>query len=151
VDSKPEKAVIKDLQRHPAKPFILHADFMRVNEKEEIQVRVPLHFLNEERCIGVRLESGKLLKTLSEVEVACLPKDLPEYIEVDMLNVHAGTTIHISDLVLPEGVRSTDLEHGEDSDLSIATVKVKRGGSDADGAGADGAADGAEGEESSED
>ncbi|MDA0688085.1 MAG: 50S ribosomal protein L25/general stress protein Ctc [Proteobacteria bacterium] len=130
IDNTKEKAVIKDLQRHPAKPFIVHADFLRVKENEAIVVNVPIHFINEEKCVGVKLHGGNILKTLTEIEVSCLPKDLPEYIEVDMLNVDVGDTVHLSDVTLPEGVTSVALTHGEDSDLSVAIVQQPRGGDD---------------------
>jgi len=139
IDSKKEKAVIKDLQRHPAKPFIVHADFLRVNENEAIVVNVPIHFINEEKCVGVKLNGGNILKTLNEIEISCLPKDLPEYIEVDMLNVDVGDSVHLSDIALPEGVTSVALSHGtEDSDLSVAIVQQPRSAVEED---ADDAAD----------
>ena len=125
-----EKAVIKALQRHPAKPFIMHADFLRVDEKQAITVKVPLHFINEDKCVGVKLSSGSIRKTLNELEISCLPRNLPEYIEVDMLEVEVGQTLHISDIALPEGVTSIALSHGEDSDLSIAQVQAPRGSGD---------------------
>lgn len=125
-----EKAVIKALQRHPAKPFVMHADFLRVDEKQAITVKVPLHFINEDKCVGVKLGSGSIRKTLNELEISCLPNSLPEYIEVDMLKVELGQTLHISDIDLPEGVTSVALSHGEDSDLSIAQVQAPRGGGD---------------------
>jgi large subunit ribosomal protein L25 len=127
IGKKKEKAVIKALQRHPAKPFIMHADFLRVDEKTALHVRVPLHFLNEEKCDGVKVGGGQILKTLNEIEVECLPKDLPEFIEVDMLKVELGSTVHLSDLTLPKGVTSVALAHGEESDLSVATVQAPRG------------------------
>src|SRR6056300_1092868 len=126
VGKKKEKAVIKALQRHPAKPFILHADFLRIDEKQAINVKVPLHFINEEKCVGVKIGSGSIRKTLNEIEVSCLPGNLPEYIEVDMLEVDLGTTVHLSDITLPEGVSSVALSHGEDSDLSVAQVVAPR-------------------------
>ena len=127
-----EKAVIKALQRHPAKPFIMHADFLRVDEKQAITMKVPLHFINEDKCVGVKLGSGSIRKTLNELEISCLPNNLPQYIEVDMLEVEVGQTLHISDIALPEGVTSVALSHGEDSDLSIAQVQAPRGGGDGD-------------------
>ena len=126
IGSKKQKAVIKALQRHPAKPFILHADFLRVSDKQAITVKVPLHFLNEEKCVGVKLGGGSILKTLNEIEVSCLPGDLPEFIEVDMLEVDIGDAIHLSDIALPKGVTSVALSHGEDSDLSVATVAAPK-------------------------
>lgn len=127
---KKERAVIKDLQRHPARPVILHADFLRVSEGSTIQVRVPLHFINEEKCVGVKTGGGRILKSMTEIEVTCLPKDLPEYIEVDMLEVELGHTVHLSDISLPEGVSSVALSHGKESDHSVATVQPPRGGAD---------------------
>jgi large subunit ribosomal protein L25 len=155
IDNTKEKAVIKDLQRHPAKPFIVHADFLRVNENEAIVVNVPIHFINEEKCVGVKLHGGNILKTLTEIEISCLPKDLPEYIEVDMLNVDVGDTVHLSDITLPEGVTSVALAHGgEDSDLSVAIIQQPRGSDDeggGDGAGAAESKGSAEGEDKSSD
>jgi len=132
VGSKKEKAVIKALQRHPAKPFILHADFLRVSDKQAITVKVPIHFLNEEKCIGVKHSGGNILKTLNEIEVSCLPKDLPEYIEVDMLEIDLGESVHLSDITLPENVSSVALSHGEGSDLSVAIVQAPKGSADED-------------------
>lgn len=126
VEKKKQKAVIKALQRHPAKPFILHADFQRVSDNEEITVNVPLHFLNEEKCVGVKLGGGSILKTLNEIEIICFPKDLPEYIEVDLIDLDIGEAVHLSDIALPEGVTSVALAHGEDSDHSVATVQAPR-------------------------
>ncbi|MFK7865337.1 MAG: 50S ribosomal protein L25/general stress protein Ctc [Pseudohongiellaceae bacterium] len=151
VGKKKEKAVIKALQRHPAKPFILHADFLRVNEKEAITVRVPLHFINEEKCVGVKIGGGAILKTLNEIEVSCLPKHLPEYIEVDMLEVDLGSTVHLSDITLPTGVTSVALSHGEDSDLSVATVQAPKGSSDDEAAASEEGGDAAEESGASED
>jgi len=126
IGKKKEKAIIKALQRHPAKPFILHADFFRIDEKQSITVKVPLHFINEEKCAGVKIGGGSILKTLNEIDVDCLPKDLPEFIEVDMLEVEVGSTVHISDITLPKGVTSVSLTH-EDGDLAVATVKAPKG------------------------
>ena len=127
IGNKKEKAVIKALQRHPAKPFILHADFLRVSDKQAITVKVPIHFLNEDKCSGVKIGGGNILKTLNEIEVSCLPKDLPEYIEVDMLEIELGESVHLSDITLPEGVISVALSIGEKNDLSVAIVQAPRG------------------------
>ncbi len=127
-----ELAVIKDLQRHPAKRAILHADFLRVSDDHAIHIRVPLHFINEDRCAGVKTGGGRILKSMTEIEVTCLPKDLPEFIEVDMLEVGVGQSLHLSDIPLPEGVTSVALSHGRDGDLALATVQPPRGGSGGD-------------------
>jgi large subunit ribosomal protein L25 len=127
IEKKQQKAVIKALQRHPAKAIIMHADFQRVSDNEEIIVNVPIHFLNEEKCKGVKTGGGSILKTLNEIEIICFPKDLPEYLEVDMLELEIGDAIHLSDIKLPAGVASVSLAHGdEDSDLSVATVQAPR-------------------------
>jgi large subunit ribosomal protein L25 len=132
IDNNKEQAVIKALQRHPAKPFVLHADFMRVSDTVEITVNVPIHFLNEDTCKGVKLGGGNILKTLNEIEISCLPKNLPEYIAVDMADLDIGDSIHLSDIKLPEGVTSVALSHGEESDLAVAAVHAPRTESEAE-------------------
>jgi large subunit ribosomal protein L25 len=126
VDGQKESVVIKDLQRHPAKPVIIHADFLRVLADVALTVNVPLHLLNEEKCIGVKSENGQIIISIHELQITCLPRDLPEYIELDMLEVHVGDTLHISDLKLPEGVTSVDLSHGEENDHPVVTVSEIR-------------------------
>ncbi|AMO69512.1 MAG: large subunit ribosomal protein L25 [Zhongshania aliphaticivorans] len=132
VDGQKESVVLKDLQRHPAKLRVLHADFLRVNADTPITLHVPLHFLNEDICVGVKLQGGNITHAATDIEVQCLPKDLPEFIEVDMAKIETGTTLHISDLVLPAGVSSTALALGEDHDQAIATVHAPRGASSDD-------------------
>ena len=117
-----ESVVIKDLHRHPAKPYILHADFLRVSADHAITVKVPLHFINEDKAAGVKQGGGVINHLMNEMDVSCLPKDLPEFIEVDVLNLEIGDSLHISDLKLPEGVQSVDLQHGEESDLAVVTI-----------------------------
>lgn len=121
-----ESVIIKDLQRHPAKPVLMHADFLRVRADVELTVNVPLHFMNEDTCVGVKLENGQISQLMYELEISCLPKNLPEYIEVDLADLHVGDSVHISDLKLPEGVSSVELSHGEENDLAIAAVNEVR-------------------------
>ena len=128
VDGDVQQAILKDLQRHPAKDRVMHADFLRVDANKPVKVSIPIHFINEDKCHGVKIEGGIIEHLLVEVEVQCLPKDIPEYIEVDMLNVTTSDIIHISDLPLPEGVVSTALALGEDHDMAVASVSAKRGG-----------------------
>lgn len=130
VDGDIQPAILKDLQRHPAKNLVMHADFLRVDANVMIKVHVPLHFINEEKCHGVKIEGGIIEHMLVEIEVLCLPKDIPEYIEIDMSNVTTADIIHISDLKLPEGVVSTALALGEDHDMAVASVAAKRGSKD---------------------
>ena len=146
IEGAKESVVIKDLHRHPAKPQILHADFLRINADTKITLHVPLHFINEEACQGVKMQGGSVTHAMTDIEVLCLPKDLPEFIEVDMLTKEVGDTVHISDLVLPAGVESTALALGEDHDSAVAVVQAPRGGSSDD----EDAAEGSENENSEE-
>ena len=132
VDGDNQKAILKDLQRHPAKNTVMHADFMRVDDKVAIKVNVPIHFLNEESCVGVKMEGGMIQHQATDIEVQCLPGDIPEYLEVDMLEVATGDIVHLSDVILPEGVTSVALALGEDHDLAIASVIAPKGGADED-------------------
>jgi len=132
VDGKPEQVVIKALQRHPAKPRIMHADFQRVSADRAIVVAVPLHFINEDKCKGVKIGGGSIIKALNELQISCLPNDLPEYIEVDLSDLGLGEAIHISQINLPKGVSSVDLAHGHDSDNSVVSVLAPRGIASAD-------------------
>ena len=130
VGSDKQKAILKDLQRHPARNNVMHADFLRVDDKTVVKVHVPIHFLNEEACHGVKMEGGMIQHQATDIEVQCLPGDIPEYIEVDMLEIVTGQIIHLSDITLPEGVTSVALSLGEDHDLAVASVIAPKGGSD---------------------
>jgi large subunit ribosomal protein L25 len=125
-----QKAILKDLQRHPAKDSVMHADFLRVDDKTVVKVNIPIHFLNEESCVGVKMEGGMIQHQATDIEVQCLPGDIPEYIEVDMLEVVTGQIIHLSDIALPENVTSVALSLGEDHDLAIASVIAPKGSAD---------------------
>ncbi|TQC96447.1 50S ribosomal protein L25/general stress protein Ctc [Moraxellaceae bacterium AER2_44_116] len=122
IDGQVQQVVLKALQRHPVKNQPLHADFLRVDAEHKITMRVPLHFINLETCIGVKSEGGAIAITASDVEIACYPKDLPEFLTVDMGALHVGTTLHISDIKLPEGVEVPQLSQGHDYDQPIANV-----------------------------
>ena len=143
-----QKAILKDLQRHPAKDYVMHADFLRVSDKVAIKVHVPIHFLNEESCVGVKLQGGIVQHQATDIEVSCLPKDIPEYIEVDMAEIETGQIVHLSDVTLPEGVTSVALSLGEDHDLAIASVIAPRGSAADDEVEAEAAAE--DGEEAAE-
>nr|WP_298410179.1 50S ribosomal protein L25/general stress protein Ctc [uncultured Halomonas sp.] len=128
VDGKSYQVVVRDLQRHPFKPLVTHADFLRVSAKEVFTMNVPLHVNGQEECIGIKEEDGELHQLMTEVEISCLPKDLPDYLEVDISELEVGTTLHLSDIKLPEGVTSVALSHGEDYDyaiLNIAKAKIR--------------------------
>ena len=126
IDGEKENAIIKALQRHPAKDRIMHADFQRVRMDQEIHVEVPFHFVNAETCIGVKQEGGTLSHVMNSVQIACLPGNLPEYIELDVENLSIGDVIHMSQVVLPVGVSIPELALGEDHDQVVATVIATR-------------------------
>lgn len=130
VDGKVENVILKDLQRHPSKVQLLHADFLRVSKTKKIHVSVPLHFINEDTCKGVKLGGGSIAHNMTQLEVSCLAADLPEYIEVDLADVDVGQILHISDLKLPKGVESVALSHGADHDLPVVSINKAKGGSD---------------------
>jgi large subunit ribosomal protein L25 len=112
--TRKEQAILRDLQRHPYKPMILHMDLQRVKADEKVRVHVPLHFLNEENAPGVKQQGGSITHFRIEVEVSCLPRDLPEFIDVDLINLHMGEAIHLSELKLPAGVEIIDLTPDHD-------------------------------------
>ena len=126
IDGKAEDTIIKDIQRHPSKQIILHMDFLRVSKTTKLQTRVPLNFINEDTCVGVKLGGGLIAHTMTDIEVSCLPKDLPEAIDVDMAEVDVGQIVHLSDLTLPDGVESVSLSQGADYDLTVATVNKQK-------------------------
>ena len=128
VGDKSEQVILKDLQRHPAKDLIWHADFLRVTKSTKIKAHVPLHFINEDSCVGVKMGGGKIAHQLTNLDISCSAGDLPEFIETDMANVEVGTVIHLSDLKLPKGVESLALSHGADHDTSVVTVIAPKGG-----------------------
>jgi len=155
VGKKKEKAILKDLQRHPAKPRLMHADFQRVNMKEKLRMHVPLHFINEETSPGVKA-GGLVTHSSTELHISCLPTDLPEFIEVDLGELELDASLHISDLTLPKGIESVNLSHGTDSshDDIVAAIHLPRAekADDEDEAPAEAAADdtATEGESSEE-
>ena len=127
-----QKAILKDLQRHPSRESVMHADFLRVDENRAIKVHVPIHFVNEAKSHGVKTQGGIVQHQETDIEVQCLPANIPEYIEVDMLEVEIGQIIHLSDIALPEDVISVALALGEDHDLAVASIIAPKGGSEAD-------------------
>lgn len=127
IDGKAESVILKDLQRHPAKPILMHADFMRVSKTKKFTTNAPLHFINEENSIGVKQQGGKVIHNIVMLEISCLPADLPEFIEVDLTDVELGQVVHISDLKLPKGVTSVALAHGADHDLPVASINKPKG------------------------
>ncbi|MEW6354370.1 MAG: 50S ribosomal protein L25/general stress protein Ctc [Pseudomonadota bacterium] len=128
VDGSEEKVVLRDLQRHPSKPRILHMDLQRVSATEKLRMRVPLHFVGADVAPGVKQSGGIVSHLLNDVEVSCLAADLPEYVEADLTNLKLGETIHLSDLKLPAGVELVALMGHRDAehDRPVATIHLPR-------------------------
>lgn len=123
VAGKAQKAILKAVQRHPAKPRVLHMDFQRVSANEKIRVQVPLHFVNEETSVGAKL-GGVVMHNLVDIEVTCMPQDLPEYVEVDLANLNVGESLHISQLNAPKGIEFVALSHGGGHETDVAVVTI---------------------------
>lgn len=116
-----EKAILRDVQMHPVKKQIMHVDLQRVSETEKLHIAIPLHFVGEETAPGVKMEGGIMSHLVTEVDVECLPADLPEYLEVDVSGLHMNDAVKLSDIQLPEGVEITVFAHGGE-DQVVATV-----------------------------
>src|SRR6201992_1890948 len=119
VGDQTQAAILKDVQRHPYKNAIVHVDFQRVEENEKIRISIPLHFTGAAVSPGVKTQGGIVSHMRTEVEVACLPKDLPEFIEVDMSTLALNESIHLSQLKLPEGVQLVDLAKGDAAAVAL--------------------------------
>ena len=148
VDGKKEDVLLRDLQHHPYKLDILHMDFVRVDAKVSVHVHVPLHFIGEETAPGVKTEGGAVNHVVMEVEVECLPKSIPSFIEVDLSEMHLNDVVHLSDLKLPKGVEILALKHGEDHDTAVAGIHIRKAAASTEGdvVAPAGEADAAEGE-----
>lgn len=121
-----QKVLLRDLQRHPFKPQLLHLDFQRVDENKAIRVRVPFHFLNQEKSPAGKISGILISHALTDVEISCLPKDLPEFIAIDLIDLEVGDSIHLSDLKLPEGVEIPELRLGREHDDAVVTAQEIR-------------------------
>ena len=126
VGDKSQPAVIKDLQRHPSKPIVQHMDLQRIVAGEAIRMNVPLHFMGEDVAPGVKLGGGSVSHLMTDVEVACLPKDLPEYLEVDVSGLELNAMLHLSDIPLPKGVEIPELAQGPEHDHAIVSIQLLR-------------------------
>ena len=124
VEGQKEPVLLRDLQMHPFKLQVLHIDFQRVDQRKKIHMKVPLHFINADVAPGVKLSGGIVSHVLTELDVSCLPKDLPEFITVDLTDLAAGNTVHLSNLQLPPGVEIPSLAKGDD--LPVATIIIPR-------------------------
>jgi len=124
VGEKSQAAILKDVQRHPSKPLIMHMDFQRIVEDEEIKMLVPIHFLGEEVAPGVKQGGGKVMHLINEIEIVCLPRHLPEYLEIDVSELELDDMLKMSDIKLPEGVSMPALAQGEEADRGVVSIQV---------------------------
>jgi large subunit ribosomal protein L25 len=123
LDGKVHPVILKDLQRHPSKPFVLHMDFQKISSHKPITVNVPLHFLNEEQAPAIK-QGGVLSRYASDVAIRCLPNDLPEYIEVDLADLALDSVLHLSDLKLAEQLELPDLL--QQNDMALVSIQRQR-------------------------
>ena len=140
IDGNRQKVLLRDVQKHPFKPQLLHLDFLRINENEAIRVRVPLHFANQEKSPAGKASGVVVSHAMTEVEVSCLPKDLPEFVEVDLIDLKLGDIVHMSDIKLPAGVEIPELKLGKEHDHPVVTAQEIREEVEAVEAAAEGAA-----------
>ncbi len=124
LDGSTQQVVLKDLQRHPVRGEAIHVDFLRVRADKELRMQVPFHFIGTDVAPGVKIGGGVIEHILSQIEVQCLPKHLPEFIEIDLSAMELGDTLHLSQLKLGEGVSLTQLNHG--NDLAVVSLHLPR-------------------------
>lgn len=143
IDGMPHNTVLKDLQRHPSKSNIMHMDFQRISKSEKIRVHVPIHFVGESSSVGVK-RGGVVTHNFVDLEVSCLPDNLPEFIEVDLSQVDLGQSVHLSDVKVAPGVELYALVHGGEKDLVVASIQSGKISDSVEsaGEGADTASDG---------
>jgi large subunit ribosomal protein L25 len=122
VGEKSQAAILKDVQRHPARPFVMHMDFQRIVEDQEIKMNVPLHFIGEDTCPGVKQGGGKVSHLRTEVEIVCLPKNLPEYLELDVSALELDEYLYLSDIKVPEGVTIPEMAQEEEEGVQLQPV-----------------------------
>ena len=124
IGKESDEVILRDLQRHPYKARILHADFFRIDKKTPIKIVVPIHVLNADDCVGVKIDGGMIMQQTTEIEIIALPKNLPEYLEVDAENLNLGETLHLSDIKMPEGVEIIALTHVEETEHDVHDLGV---------------------------
>lgn len=123
LDGKVQKVLLRDMQRHPYKQIIMHLDFQRVDENQALRVKVPLHFLNQEKSPAGKTAGVLILHELNEIEVSCLPKHLPEFVEIDLSALAVGDIVHLSEIKLPTGVEIPELKLGKEHDVAVVIAK----------------------------
>ena len=122
ISGKDQNVIVKEIQRHPATQRVLHADLMRVDPDTKISISVPVRFINEDSCVGVKMHGGVISRLINDIDITCLASNLPEYLEVDVENLDIGDSIFLSALNLPEGVEIPSLALGEDRDQAVVSV-----------------------------
>jgi large subunit ribosomal protein L25 len=130
VGGSKEEVLLKDLQHNPARMDIMHVDFARVDAAKAVHTHVPLHFINEDVSPGLKLEGGVISHVVTDVEVVCLAKDIPEFIEVDLADMHVGDILHLSNLKMPANVEVLALKQGEEHDSAVASMHTRKGGAE---------------------
>ena len=123
VGERSQSAIVKDIQRHPSKRQIMHMDFQRIVADEKIRMNVPIHFLNSDDAVGVKQDGGSVSQLINDIEISCLPKDLPEYFEVDIIDLGLNEMLHLSDIKLPEGVEIPSLAQGPENDHPLVSIQ----------------------------
>jgi len=130
VEDRKQEVILRDLQRHPYKNKVIHADFYRIDQSKPIKVVVPIHVANADKCVGVKGEGGVMSQLVTEIEIIALPKNLPEYLEIDAENLHLGDSLHLTDIKMPEGVQIVaftyleDVEDIEHDDHNVGVLSV---------------------------
>lgn len=133
VDGAPQEVVLRDVQYHPYKRQVLHIDLLRVSATHTLRMTVPVHLVGEDAAPGVKLEGGEISRLMPEVEIECLPRDLPEYLEIDVSEMHVDAIVHLSEIPLPNGVSIPALTLGDDHDLPVVSIHPKRAAGADDG------------------
>jgi len=126
IEGQKEDVLLRDIQHHPYKQEVMHMDFVRIKQNEVLHVTIPLHFNGAEDSPGAKQEGGVVRHVINEVELACLPKNIPQHIEVDLSAMHVGDIVHLSDLNMPEGVEVLALKQGEEHDTAVCSMHVRK-------------------------
>ena len=127
IGDKTEQVVLKDMQRHPARDHVMHADFLRVSKSTILKASLPIHFINEDICEAVKTGGAKINHQMASIDVICAAGDLPEYIEIDLADAQVDAVIHLSDIKFPKGVESLALSHGPDHDTAVVSLFTPKG------------------------
>jgi large subunit ribosomal protein L25 len=123
VGGETDQAILRDFHMHPYKPIVMHVDLQRISATEKIHMKVPIHFTGGDVAPGVKIDGGVVTHLMNEIDITCLPKDLPEFLTADLSNLKLNESVHLKDLKLPEGVAITSLTHGGDN-LAVAAISM---------------------------